>query len=57
VGDCRDSENCRDRHLCKLAKRGDLEKVRKLVKDAAFICQKCGRAARDKENLCAPSPL
>ena len=57
VGDCKDPEHCKDRHLCKLVKRGELEKVRKLVTDAAFICTKCGRAARDKDNLCSPSPL
>ena len=57
MGDCRDSENCKERHLCKLVKREEFEKVRKLVKEAAYICMKCGRAARDKDNLCSPSPL
>ncbi len=57
MGDCKDSKDCHDRHLCKLVKRDDLEQVRKLVKDAEYYCKKCGRAARDKENLCAPSRI
>lgn len=57
MGDCKDSKHCRDQHLCKLAKRGDIEQVRKLVKDAAFVCKKCGRAAREQENLCEPTRI
>jgi hypothetical protein len=55
MGDCKDSKHCQ--HLCKLVKRDELEQVRKLVKDAAFLCEKCGRAARDKDNLCDPSRI
>jgi hypothetical protein len=57
MGDCKDSKHCHEHHLCKLVKRDDLEQVKKLVKDAAFFCKKCGRAARDKDNLCAPSRI
>lgn len=57
MGDCRDPERCRDKHLCKLVKRDEWDAVRELVKGAAYICEKCGRAAREKGNLCAPSPL
>ena len=57
MSDCKDSENCRKQHLCKISKRGDLELVRKLARDAAFICKKCGRAAREKDHLCDPSPI
>ena len=35
----------------------DLEKMKKLVKDAEYICKNCGRAAKDEENLCNPSKL
>ena len=44
--------------LCKIAARGfHLKDVRPLVRDAEFICAKCGRAAAKKGNLCAPKPL
>ena len=46
------------KHLCDMAKRGvDLNTYKKLVKDAKFICKKCGRAAAKEENLCDPVPL
>ena len=57
MGRCKDSDDCRERHLCKIAKRGDIERVKQLVRDAAFVCKKCGRAARDQENLCEPSRI
>lgn len=57
MGKCKDEENCHDHHLCKLVKREDLEKVKKLVKDAEYFCKKCGRAAHSKDNLCDPSRI
>jgi len=57
MGGCKESKDCHDQHLCKLVKRDDLEQVRKLVKDAVFFCKKCGRAAREKDNLCDPSRI
>jgi len=57
MGGCKESKQGHDQHLCKLVKCDDFEQVRKLVKDAAFICKKCGRAARDKDNLCDPSRI
>ena len=46
------------KHLCDMAKKGaDLQTVKNLVKDAKFICKKCGRAAAKEENLCEPVPL
>jgi len=57
MGDCKDPDRCRDQHLCKLVKHGEFEQVKKLAKDAAFICRKCGRAARDERNLCDPARL
>ena len=46
------------KHLCDMAKRGvDLNAYKELVKNAKFICKKCGRAAAKEENLCEPVPL
>jgi len=48
-------------HLCYLANLGyqaqDTEDYRKLVREAKYICQGCGRAAADKINLCRPKKL
>lgn len=57
MSECKSSKDCHEQHLCKLVKRDDLDKVKKLVKDAAYFCKKCGRAARDKEHLCDPSRI
>jgi hypothetical protein len=35
----------------------DLEQIKDLVKDAKFMCRKCGRVARREENVCEPVPL
>ena len=51
---CRGHEN----HLCQLVeKKIDLEKMKKLVKDARYICKNCGRAAAGETSLCAPEKL
>ena len=57
MGDCKDSEKCKERHLCKLFKRGDLERIKELARDALYVCKKCGRAAHDKDHLCDPSRI
>jgi len=46
-------------HLCDLAISGTvtLDQMKALVKDAKFICNKCGRVAAKEENLCQPVPL
>ncbi len=46
-------------HLCDMAERGTvtLDEMKALVKDAKFICKKCGRVAAKEENLCEPVPL
>jgi hypothetical protein len=46
-------------HLCYMCESGGctLEQVKALVKDAKFVCKKCGRAAVHEENLCEPVPL
>ena len=55
---CKGGENCHEEnHLCKISARKDLDRVKKLVKDAAYFCKHCGRAAHDPENLCDPSKI
>lgn len=54
-GDCKGGEDCvEEAHLCKIAKRGDIERMRELVRGARYFCRKCGRATRDAEHLCKP---
>jgi hypothetical protein len=58
VHQCRGGENCHDEnHLCRIIIRKDLERIKKLVKDAQFYCKNCGRASHDRDNLCNPSTL
>jgi len=52
MGNCREGH---DKHICQL--KDDLEKVKKLVKDPAYVCKNCGRAAKNEENLCSPTKL
>ena len=46
-------------HLCDMVERGDktLAQIKWLVRDANFICAKCGRIATLGENLCKPKLL
>jgi hypothetical protein len=47
-------------HMCALTCcpcNMDLAKIRKVVKDAKFVCKACGHVAAKAENLCDPSPL
>jgi hypothetical protein len=56
--ECRGGEDCREeRHLCRIAARGDHERLRELIRDAKYFCRKCGRSARDASNLCRPTNL
>jgi hypothetical protein len=51
-------KSCReghDKHICQM--KDDLEKVKKLVKEPAYVCKNCGRAAKNEENLCSPTRL
>ncbi len=45
--------------LCahKDALKDNLSKYKKLVRNARFICKKCGRAAVDEKRLCKPVAL
>jgi hypothetical protein len=50
-----------DEHLCYLVNMGyiesNLKDYKELVKDAKFVCKKCGRSADSDENLCQPHKL
>ena len=43
-----------DRHLCKMVELRNMQTVGKLAKGARYICFLCGRAAKNKSNLCEP---
>ncbi|UCF07159.1 MAG: hypothetical protein JSV33_14795 [bacterium] len=47
--------------LCKIASKkqfkNNIDDYRKLVKQAKYICLKCGRVAKAKKNLCEPTKL
>jgi hypothetical protein len=50
-----------DKPLCKLVKReahiDHLDEYVELVKSPKFVCEKCGRAAQHRENLCEPRKI
>jgi hypothetical protein len=50
-----------DEHLCYLKNLGFMEEnphdYMKLVRDANYICEQCGRAAVSPDNLCKPIKL
>ena len=50
-----------DDHLCYLVNMGYIESnfndYKELVKDAQFICKRCGRSANSDENLCQPKKI
>lgn len=37
--------------------KDDLEKFKSLVLQPKYACKKCGRVAKDEENLCKPIDL
>lgn len=47
--------------LCRLSKTGILAErpgeYEDLVRNPGHLCRKCGRAARNPENLCSPVPM
>jgi len=58
VHKCHTKAQCHDEnHICRIILKGDLERIKKLVKDTRFFCKNCGRAAHEKENLCNPSKI
>jgi hypothetical protein len=47
------------KQLCKLKKqlKGDIREYALLVNQPRYLCQKCGRAANSKKNICSPIKL
>jgi len=47
------------KHLCHLVEDVgiDIDQYKPLVRNARFLCKKCGRAAAKEENLCEPIKL
>ena len=47
------------KHLCHLVEDVgiSMEDYKPLVKNAKFLCRKCGRTAAKEENLCEPTKL
>ncbi len=47
--------------MCKFSSKGidkeEFEKYSLLVGKPKYICKKCGRAARDSDNLCDPKKI
>jgi hypothetical protein len=35
----------------------DLPKLKAIVRDANYVCSKCGRAANSAKPLCSPEPI
>jgi hypothetical protein len=44
-------------HLCVLASKGELTKIKDLARAPKFICFNCGRVAECDANLCNPMLL
>lgn len=51
----------KEKSLCKLVGnkilKKNLEAYSELIRDPNFVCGKCGRAAKDKKNLCEPEKI
>jgi hypothetical protein len=43
-----------ENHLCHIIALRNMKRAGKLAKDAQYICFLCGRAAKDRVNLCEP---
>ena len=41
-------------HICQLAEKRQMEKIKQLTNAPQFLCANCGRAANSDENLCNP---
>ncbi len=56
--ECKGGDECyEEEHLCKISKRGDLDQIRDVIRDARFFCRRCGRSAHEAYNLCKPMDL
>jgi hypothetical protein len=57
MGEEKESGEGRKKTMCKVGKEGDLERIRRRVRDSKYFCAKCGRAARSKVYLCKPTEI
>lgn len=46
-----------ERHLCELRNNMTQEQYKRLIRDAQYFCQHCGRSAASSENLCFPEKI
>ncbi len=46
-----------EKHLCHISGLRNMKTVGSLAKDAQFLCVVCGRAARNRENLCESAQI
>lgn len=44
-------------HMCQIVYNGDFERAAKLAEGAEYMCKQCGRSAKSKDNLCAPTKM
>ncbi len=56
---CRGGLHCGNpQHLCRFVGEDvDLERVKRRIQPARFVCAHCGRSAARREFLCRPEPL
>lgn len=46
-----------DKHLCHIVSMHNMRMAGCLAKDAKYLCAVCGRAAKNRVNLCAPAEI
>lgn len=47
-----------NKHMCYLVNmKTPVAELKKIAKDAVFMCRNCGRSAKDKKHLCNPVKL
>jgi hypothetical protein len=54
VAECIDGH---ENHICALAQKVAIGKLKELVDQPNYICQTCARVAKEKVNLCKPKSL
>ena len=58
MGDKKEYSGLPDKKMCKIGKKEiikeHIEEFKKVVKNPAFLCRKCGRVADKEERLCKP---
>ncbi len=58
IRNCKGDSDCHEKnHLCRIVILEEFDRVREIVRDAKYYCKKCGRAARNEDNLCRPARI